>query len=116
MVSNICTRLLRKNWRKYDVDEIPHIEGIYVIGVVHHSADTEVVYVGRSNDVHRRMVEHKRQDLAVDHFVQEKFEENGGEDLRVKWIEEDDQETTEHEYIECIAQKEGRWPRFNIRG
>ena len=116
MVSNICSRLLRKVWREYDTDDIPHIEGIYVIGVIHPFTETEVVYVGRSNDIHRRMVEHRSQDLVIDRFVQEMFDKNGGEDLRVKWIEEDDQERREHDYIECIADKEGRWPKYNIRG
>ena len=115
MTSTICTRLLNKEWRLYEVDEIPHLEGIYVIGLTHPFEEPEVVYVGRSNDVHRRMVEHKRQDLAVDVFVQEQFAENGGEDLRVKWIKEHNPEATESQYIECIAQKLGYWPRYNIR-
>ena len=93
------------------VDKIPHLEGIYVIGLTHPIEEPEVVYVGRSNDVHRRMVEHKRQDLAVDQFVKQEFTANGGEDLRVKWIKE----ATESQYVECIAQKLGYWPRYNIR-
>ena len=115
MVSNICNRLLRKEWKRYVTDDIPHIGGIYVIGKIQRFADPEVMYVGRSNDIHRRMVEHKRQDLAVDRFVQEMFEENGGEALRVKWIMESNEQIKEHDYIECIAQKEG-WPEYNIRG
>jgi len=97
------------------VDEIPHIEGIYVIGITHPFDDTEILYVGCSNDVHRRMVEHKREDLAIDEFVQEQFENNDGEDLRVKWIKEKDPVSKESRYIKCITDKLGYRPRFNIR-
>jgi len=113
-MDNICTRLLRKNWRNYNVSQIPHVEGIYVIGTTHPS--TEVVYVGRSNDIHRRMLEHKRQDLAIDKFVKRNFTENGGVHMRVKWIDEHDQRRKESDYIRCVASKLGYWPRFNING
>lgn len=33
MVSNICTRLLKKEWRLYELDRVPHLEGIYIIGI-----------------------------------------------------------------------------------
>lgn len=115
-MENICTRLLKKSWSNYNVDQIPHIEGIYVIGTTHPRASTEVVYVGRSNDIHRRMVEHQRQDLAIDKFVKKNFTENGGIHLRVKWIEEHDQRRNESDYIRCVANKLGYWPRFNING
>ena len=115
MTSTICTKLLNKVWLLYEVDEIPHLEGIYVIGVTHPFVEPEVVYVGRSIDVHRRMVEHKRKELAVDEFVQDQFADNGGEDLRVKWIKEHNPETKESQYIECIAEKLGYWPRYNNR-
>ena len=114
MTANICTRLLNKVWRSYEVDDIPQIEGIYVIGVIH-GCDAEVLYVGRSKDVHRRMLEHRRQHLAIDEYIGEQFHDNDGEDLRVKWITERNKETTEREYIECIARKLGYWPRYNIR-
>ena len=115
-MENICTRLLKKSWSNYNVGQIPHIEGIYVIGTTHPRASTEVVYVGRSNDIHRRMVEHKRQDLAIDKFVKKNFAENGGIHLQVKWIEEHDQRRNESDYIRCVANKLGYWPRFNING
>ena len=74
-----------------------------------------VLYVGRTNDVHRRLVEHKRQYLKIDLYVKEEFEENGGENLRIKWIKEKNQETKEKEYLECIANKLGYWPKYNMR-
>ena len=115
MTANICTRLLNKVWLLYEVDDIPHIEGIYIIGVIHPCDDTKVLYVGRSKDIHRRMLEHRRQRLAIDKFVRDQFEHNGGEDLRVKWIMEKNEETAERKYIECIARKLGYWPKYNIR-
>ena len=123
MVSNICKKLLKKKWRAYDVENIPRdIEGIYCIGVVsgaprqYHLGEPTVLYVGRTNDVHRRLVEHKRQHLKIDLYVKEEFErDNGGEDLRIKWIEEENQETKERHYIECIADKLGYWPKYNMR-
>ena len=39
---------------------------------------------GRSNDVHRRLGEPKRQNLYIDKFVKVELEESEGEDLRVK--------------------------------
>ena len=122
MVSNICQKLLEKEWRAYDVENIPRgIEGIYCIGVVSgaprqfYLGEPTVLYVGRTNDVHRRLVEHKHQHLKIDLFVKEEFEDNGGEHLRIKWIKEKNQETKEKDYIECTAHKLGYWPKYNMR-
>lgn len=121
-VSNICERLLEKKWKPYDLENVPQgIEGIYVIGILSGTqqwqlfGEPTVLYVGRTNDVHRRLGEHKRQNLKIDQFVKEEFEENGGEDLRVKWIKERNEDAKEKEYIECIAHKLGYRPNFNIR-
>lgn len=119
--SNICQRLLQKKWRSYDLENVPRgIEGIYCIGILSgvqqwRFGEPEVLYVGRTNDVHRRLTEHKRQNLQIDQFVKDEFEENGGEDLRVKWVKEKNQETKEKDYIECIANKLGYWPKYNVR-
>ncbi|KAJ7348727.1 hypothetical protein OS493_039413, partial [Desmophyllum pertusum] len=51
--------------------------------------DPEVLYVGRTNDVHRRMIEHKHQDLAIDEYVKKQFDVNDGKDLRIKWVQEE---------------------------
>ena len=115
MSSSICTSLLRKTWRAYELDKIPHLEGIYVIGYTCSFQQPEVVYVGRSNDIHRRMVEHKRQKLAVDEFVQQQFADNGGKNLQVKWIKENNPAAKESQYIKCFAGKLGYWPQYNIR-
>ncbi len=121
MVSNICERLLEKVWRPYDLENVPKIEGIYCIGVLsgvpqwQMFGEPKVLYVGRTNDVHRRLGEHKRQNLQIDEFVKEEFEENGGEYLRVKWIKEKNDDATEKDYIICMKNKLGYWPKYNIR-
>lgn len=89
MVSSVCQRLLNKQWKLYNVGDVPQIEGIYLIGRTDPEQDTKVLYVGRSNDVHRRLVEHRRQDLAIDNYVREQVQLNRGEDLRIKWIHEE---------------------------
>lgn len=88
MVSNICQKLLEKEWRAYDIENVPGgIEGIYCIGILSCAprqlglGEPTVLYVGRTNDVHRRLAEHKRQNLKIDEFVKAEFQENGGEDL-----------------------------------
>ena len=122
MASRICNKLLEKNWRQYDVENIPGgIEGIYVIGILSGAprqlrlGEPTVLYVGRTNDVHRRLAEHKRKHLKIDLFVKEQFEGNGGEDLRIKWVKEKNQEIKEKKYIACIANKLGYWPKYNMR-
>ena len=120
LVSNICTRLLKKEWRLYKLDQVPHPEGIYIIGITGRNKsdsyeETNVLYVGRTNDVHRRLGEHTRQNLKIDEFVKNQFEKNKGKDLRVKWIEEKNDDHTEMEYIKCIAKELGYWPEYNIR-
>ena len=120
MVSNICTRLLKKEWRLYELDQVPHLEGIYITGITGRNKsdsyeETNVLYVGRTNDVHRRLGEHTRQNLKIDEFVKNQFKKNKGKDLRVKWIEEKNDDHTEMEYIKCIAKELGYWPEYNIR-
>lgn len=121
MVSKICDRLLRKEWRPYELDRVPKLEGIYVIGLVTEIpqfgifGEPEVVYCGRSNDIQRRLGEHMRQNLRIDEFVKEEFKKNMGRDLRVKWIYERNDDRTEIEYIHCIADRLGYWPKYNIR-
>ena len=115
MVSAICQRLIKKVWRSYaeDLDEAPHAEGIYTIGFEHPDDEVDYIYVGRSNDIRRRLKEHKRQDLDIDEFVKDQFRLNGGQNLGFKWVEEKDSECTEGDYLECMYQKLDYWPEYN---
>ena len=109
MVSNICQVLLEKEWMTYDIENVPRgIEGIYCIGILSGAprqlrlGEPTVLYVGRTNDVHRRLAEHKRQNLKIDEFVKEEFEKNEGEDLRVKWVKEKNEEATEKKILNVL--------------
>ena len=117
MVSDICTRLLQEEWRLYELNEVPEDEGIYVIGIQSGlPRKPKVLYVGRTNNFRRRLREHTTQNLRIDEFLKERISMGKGEDLRVKWIEERNDDLTEKAYICCIAHKLKYWPRFNIRG
>ena len=117
MVSNICTRLLQKNWRYYELEEVPEDKGIYVIGIISDPIkEPEVLYVGRTNNFRRRLREHTTQNLTIDMFLQKQISRGRWNYLRVKWIKEINDDHTEKKYINCISHKLNYWPRFNIRG
>ena len=108
MYSSICGSLLSGAWRSYanDLDEAPHTQGIYTIGLKR-AGDVRYIYVGHSKDIRRRLQQHKSQTLAIDEFVKEEFSSNGGQNLRIKWVEETDGRCAEGDYLECIHQKLG---------
>lgn len=110
MASNICQRLLDRAWRSYanDLDQAPQAEGIYAIGT-----STRYIYVGHSNNIRRRLKEHKSKALEIDEFVKEQFKLNNGKDLRIKWVEEENGKCVEGAYLECIEKKLGYWPDYN---
>ena len=114
MASNICQRLLNKVWRSYanDLHEAPQAKGIYAIGRTWGN-DVRYIYVGHSNDIRRRLQEHKYQHLAIDEFVKEQFRLNNGQNLRIKWVEEKNGECVEGDYLDCMHQKLGYWPDYN---
>ena len=117
MVSNICTRLLQKKWKLYELEKVPEDEGIYVIGIKSDlPREPEVLYVGRTNNFRRRLREHTTQNLTIDNFLKKQISSERRNYLRVKWIKEINDDHTEKEYICCIAHKLEYWPRFNIRG
>ena len=116
MASSICSSLLRKAWKSYanDLDEAPHTEGIYAIGLKR-AGDVRYIYVGYSKDIRRRLQEHKSQTLAIDEFVKKEFSSNGGQNLRIKWVEDTNGKCAEGDYLECMHQKLGYWPDYNIK-
>ena len=114
--SNICQQLLNKVWRSYadDLDRAPHAEGIYTIGKDGRNG-VRYIYAGHSNDIRRRLGQHKNQNLAIDEFVKEEFRKNNGRNLRIKWVEEKDSECVEGEFLECMEEKLGYLLEYNIR-
>lgn len=115
MASTICESLIRKVWRSYavDLDKVPRTEGIYTIGFEHPGGFVEYKYVGHSNNMRRRLQQHKRQDSAIAEFVQEHFLLDDGLNLRIKWKEEEDGSCVEGLYLDCMTNKLGYWPELN---
>lgn len=113
MASSICESLHSEAWKSYanDLDEAPHTEGIYAIGIKQ-SGDVRYIYLGHSKDIRRRLQEHKSGTLAIDKFVKAQFS-NGEKNLRIKWVEVTNGKCLEGEYLECMEKKLGYWPEFN---
>ena len=112
MASNIFQRLINEVWRSYDLGNVPTAKGIYAIG----NKRGMVLYVGQSNNMQRRLREHKHGKQVIDQFVKEEFRQNNGVNLRIKWIEEGDHACLEGDYLKCLAEKLGYWPEYNMKG
>ena len=112
--SSTCGSLLSGAWRSYanDLDNAPHAEGIYTIGVMQ-SGNVRYIYVGYSIDMRRRLQQHKSQTLAIDTFLKEQFSSNGGKNLRFKWVKVTNAKCAEGNYLECMQEKLGYWPEYN---
>ena len=115
-MNNICTRLINKVWREYAVGSYPvdNTEGIYVIGDT--SRHDEYIYLGRSNDIRRRLREHRSGTQEINEYIQEKIANNQEEDLRIKWVDDGEQATREGSYLACMEKKLGYRPEFNLQG
>lgn len=112
MAASICQRLINEVWKSYtdDLDEAPKEEGIYAIGF-----EEDYIYVGHSNNIRRRLREHKYQQLYIDEFIQEQFNEDGGINLGIKWVQRPVSTCVEGQYLECLKKKLGYWPKYNIK-
>lgn len=114
MASNICQRLYKKVWKSYpdELHKAPKVGGIYLIG----DASGTVLYLGQGN-IYDRLRSHKySQRQTISKFVKDQFKENGGRDLFVKWVLEENHKCLEGYYVDCMATKLGYWPRFNKKG
>ena len=108
MAEGVCDKLISgRRWKKYaDTPNIPHKEGIYVIGVKKEGKrDIQCLYLGRSKDVHNRLIHHKHGCQEIDKYVKRNFKKGNEKDLRVKWIEEPKPKEKETAYINCVEQK-----------
>ena len=115
MSSSICRQLVDKPWRPYSagVAEAPHEAGIYAIGL--QGRVPSYLYLGHSKDIHRRLPEHKYQDLKIDQFVKEQITLNDGRDLLTKWVVEGNSICQEGNYLNCLEGKLGYWPPYNLK-
>lgn len=117
MASDICRQLIDKEWSSYadDLENVPQVEGIYTIGIRRANRQVQYLYVGHSINIHRRLMEHKRQTLKIDVFVKKQFKENGGRKLGIKWVEKKNSKRKEGVYIDCMEEKLGYRLKYNIK-
>ena len=117
MTGRICQRLIDKVWRNYadDLEQVENAEGVYVIGK-ECRGDVIYLYIGHSNNINRRLREHKRQSLVIDEFIKDEFKKNEGANLRIKWVLNPNSRRKEGEYQRCIEEKLGYPLLGNIKG
>ena len=115
-MQSACSRLVKKRWRPYDTSKVPETRRIYVIGDNIEQRQITYDYVGRTDDLRRRLNAHKySKKQKISSFVKEEFERNSGENLRIKWIETEDDECEEGIVLECITKEIGYKPRMNMK-
>ena len=108
MAGTICQRLINEVWHSYadDLETVEKDEGIYVIGKTC-PGGVIYLYIGHSNNINRRLHEHKHQTLYIDEIIKCEFLENGGANLRIKWVLEPNSRRKEGEYKRCMEGKLG---------
>ena len=112
-MQSACSSLVKKKWRSYETSKVPETGGIYVIG---HEEQEEIIYdyVGRSNDLRRRLNNHKHSNQQeISRFVKKEFDRRREETLRIKWIETKDHKCKEGMVLECITKKITYKPKLN---
>lgn len=111
----ICDKLWKNPWLPYDVSSVDKVPGIYLIGEKQ-ASKTKYLYAGRSNDVKRRLQEHRSQKQQdIDKRVAGKFKKHKETDLRIKYVSEQRQKSREGEYMQCLTKKIGYRPELNKR-
>ncbi|KAJ7348729.1 hypothetical protein OS493_039415 [Desmophyllum pertusum] len=103
-----------------ELDKAPREGGIYAIGLVEEDDEEvlceDVLYVGQSDDIRKRLGQHKSGNKqAIDKFVKKEFSCNGGQDLRIKWKTDQDHKCAEGEYLDCMEERLGYWPEYNMK-
>jgi len=115
MANDIGDKLIQKQWSRYtDSSFIPHVGGIYVI-VVKRSSKRAITYLGQSVDAHDRIKKYKYSDQKIDGFIRRNIRRNGGKDLRVKWIQQENHKFKEGVYIKCMEKKLGYKLKYNMK-
>ena len=89
-----------------DLGKVGKAEGIYVIGKKC-PGDVIYLYIGHSNNINRRLREHKRQTLYIDEIMKCEFRKNGGANLRIKCALKPNSRRREGEYRRCMEGKLG---------
>ena len=106
-------KLLKKDWNPIKTGKPSRkIPGIYFIGLKL-LGYVIYLYLGRSNDIRRRLFEHmqpsRKSKQKIDEFIQWK-----GEDfIEVKWVEDPDQKKVEREYMDYVEKEVGYTLYYN---
>lgn len=118
MSDQVSKKLTKEHWRKYDTSSVPEKPGIYAIGEKIYNGETTWLYVGRSNDLKRRLDEHKTPtpQQVIDLQVAGRFQQKQESKLRIKAVPEERQKALEGAYIDGITKKIGYRPVLNLRG
>ena len=115
-MEQICTKLLRRRWKPYDVSLVKKVPGIYEIGVKQANG-IEHLYVGRSKHVKTRLQQHKTgKTQAISKRVAAMFKQHKQSKLRIRYVKDKRQKRNEGKYIRCLARKIGYRPVLNKRG
>ena len=116
----VCDDLLKTPWKEYtsSIPNVPEKSGIYAIGEKSCKDEkSKYLYVGQSNNMNRRLKEHKspspQQD--IDKRVSGKFKQHRESDLVVKCVATKRQKTVEGSCIESLTKKKGYFPVLNKR-
>ena len=106
-------KLLKKDWKPIKTGKPSRkIPGIYLIGL-RLLGYVIYLYLGRSNDIRRRLYEHmqpsRKSKQKIDEFIQ-----FVGEDyIEVKWIEDPDQKEVEGRYLDYMEEEVGYTLYYN---
>ena len=74
------------------------------------------IYVGRSNDIRRRLGEHRRRgSQKIDKYIRKQIDHNGGRYLKIKSVEDNEQEKQEENYLACMEERLGYKVQYNRR-
>ena len=118
MSDQVCKKLTKEHWRKYDTSSVPEKPGIYAIGEKSVQWGN-CVAVRRSirNDLKRRLDEHKTPppQQLIDLQVAGRFQQHQESKLRIKAVPERRQKALEGAYIDGITKKIGYRPVLNLR-
>ena len=99
-----------------DTSKIPHVGGIYAIGIKRPRRAIKYLYLGQSNDVRKRLQNHKYGGQDIDAFIRRNYRRNGGKDLWVKWTNEPKHKSKEGRYIRCMENLIGYKLEYNKNG
>ena len=88
------------------------ISGIYLIGL-RLLGYVIYLYLGRSNDVRRRLYEHMQPSRKFKQKIDEFIQFVGEDYIEVKWIEDPDQKEVEGEYMDYVEKEVGYTLYYN---